>query len=106
MQIGFVGLGIMGWPMAQHLVNTGHLVVVWTNNLEKRDRFARENKVVAAATPAELAAGCDVIFLCVGDTAMSRHCILGPDGLLSGAAAGTLIVDCSTISPIASKEIA
>jgi 3-hydroxyisobutyrate dehydrogenase-like beta-hydroxyacid dehydrogenase len=106
MQIGFVGLGIMGWPMAQHLINTGHTVVVWTNNPEKRDRFARENRVAAAATPAALAAGCDVIFLCVGDTTMSRHCILGPDGLLSGAAAGTVIVDCSTISPIASKEIA
>jgi 3-hydroxyisobutyrate dehydrogenase-like beta-hydroxyacid dehydrogenase len=106
MKIGFAGLGIMGWPMAEHLIQAGHSVVVWTNSPDKRDRFVRENGVAAADTPAALGIGCDVIFLCVGDTAMSQECILGPSGLIHGATQGAIIVDCSTISPMASKEMA
>lgn len=106
MRVGFAGLGIMGWPMAQHLIQAGHTVVVWTNRLDKLHRFSQENRTKTAVTPHLLGAMCEVVFLCVGDTAMSRRCILGPDGLIHGAAPGTVIVDCSTVSPSASKEIA
>jgi 3-hydroxyisobutyrate dehydrogenase-like beta-hydroxyacid dehydrogenase len=106
MKVGFAGLGIMGWPMAEHLIQAGHTVTVWTNSPEKRDRFAQANEVAAADTPAALAIDCDVIFLCVGDTAMSQECILGPNGMIHAATQGAIIVDCSTISPIASKEMA
>jgi 3-hydroxyisobutyrate dehydrogenase-like beta-hydroxyacid dehydrogenase len=105
-RVGFAGLGIMGWPMAQHLIQAGHPVVVWTNSAEKRDRFSRENDAATADTPAAMGETCDVVFLCVGDTAMSRRCVLGPEGLIHGAKPGTVIVDCSTISPGASKEMA
>jgi 3-hydroxyisobutyrate dehydrogenase-like beta-hydroxyacid dehydrogenase len=104
--IGFAGLGIMGWPMAQHLIQAGHTVSVWTNQRSKLDRFVRENAANAAETPAALMSACEVVFLCVGDTAMSQQCILGPEGLIHGAATGSVIVDCSTISPAASKQMA
>jgi 3-hydroxyisobutyrate dehydrogenase-like beta-hydroxyacid dehydrogenase len=106
MKVGFAGLGIMGWPMAAHLVQADHTVVVWTNSPEKRNRFAQEYQVTAADTPAAMAVDCDVIFLCVGDTAMSQESILGAGGLVHGARQGTIVVDCSTISPMASKEMA
>lgn len=104
--IGFLGLGIMGGPMAQHLIDAGHNATVWSHNSEKAAQFARTHGVVAAATPADVARQSKYIFLCVGDTAMSKEVILGASGLIEGAAPDTLIVDCSTISPLASKEIA
>ena len=106
MKVGFAGLGIMGWPMAQQLIRSGHMVSVWTHNRPKLDRFVQENQATAADTPAELAAHCEVVFLCVGNTEMSRRCILGPQGMIHGAADTTILVDCSTISPSASKEMA
>lgn len=106
MKLGFAGLGIMGWPMAQNLAKADHAVVVWTNSPEKRIRFAREVGVDLADTPAQLGAVCEVVFVCVGDTLMSEECILGPDGLIQGMKPNTTIVDCSTISPMTSKAIA
>ncbi|RZU42521.1 NAD(P)-dependent oxidoreductase [Edaphobacter modestus] len=103
--VGFLGLGIMGAPMAAHLVAAGHNVTVWSHNLEKAARFAREHGCTLAQTPAEVARRSHTSFLCVGDTAMSREVILGEQGLIHGAARGSLIADCSTISPLASKEI-
>jgi len=96
----------MGWPMAQQLIRSGHMVSVWTHSRPKLDRFVQENQATAADTPAELAAHCEVVFLCVGNTEMSRRCILGPQGMIHGAADTTILVDCSTISPSASKEMA
>lgn len=103
--VGFLGLGIMGAPMARNLVAAGHRVIVWSHNAEKAASFASQHGCALAKTPAEVACRSQVSFLCVGDTAMSREVILGDDGLVHGAAPGTLIVDCSTISPVASKEI-
>ena len=104
--VGFLGLGIMGRPMAEHLVKAGHAVTVWSHNGTKATEFAKTQGATVAATPAEVARKSEYTFLCVGDTAMSREVILGKGGLAEGAATGTLIVDCSTISPLASKEIA
>lgn len=106
MKVGFAGLGIMGWPMAKRLIGGGYTVSVWTKNPTKRDRFAIENQVIGTETLTALGRNCDVIFLCVGDTAMSQECILGPEGLIHGATRGAVIVDCSTISPRASEEMA
>ena len=97
----------MGWPMAQHLIRSGHAVSVWTNNRSKLERFVEENQATAADTPAQLAATCEVVFLCVGNTEMSQRCILGPQGMIEGANVhASVIVDCSTISPAASKAMA
>jgi len=103
--VGFLGLGIMGAPMAEHLKAAGHSLTVWSHNKEKAERFARKHGCTLAETPADVARASQTSFLCVGDTAMSREVILGECGLVHGAAAGTVIVDCSTISPFASKEI-
>jgi len=103
--VGFLGLGIMGGPMAQHLIGAGHTLTVWSNNGEKAKKFAKDNNATAVATPAEVGRQCQYVFLCVGNTEMSRATVLGKDGIAEGAAKGTLIVDCSTISPSVSKEI-
>jgi 3-hydroxyisobutyrate dehydrogenase-like beta-hydroxyacid dehydrogenase len=105
-KLGFLGLGIMGGPMAQHLIDAGHEVALWSFSAGKAEKMAGAN-AVACATPAEVAKRSECVFLCVGDTAMSREVILGKNGLREGAAAtGLTIVDCSTVSPSASKELA
>ncbi|MBS1798397.1 MAG: NAD(P)-dependent oxidoreductase [Acidobacteria bacterium] len=106
MNIGFLGLGIMGAPMTLRLIQAGHHLTVWSHNCEKAARFAKANACELADTPAEVARNSDVIFLCVGDTKMSREVILGASGLIRTARPGSLIVDCSTISPMVSKKIA
>jgi len=104
-RLGFLGLGIMGGPMALHLIEAGHEVAVWSYSAGKADAFV-DKGAVACATPAEVAKRSECVFLCVGDTEMSQKVILGKDGLAEGAAAGTIIVDCSTVAPSASKAIA
>jgi len=104
-KLGFLGLGIMGGPMALRLIEAGHEVAVWSFSAGKTDAFVAKG-AVACATPAEVARQSECMFLCVGDTEMARKVILGTDGLAEGAATGTIIVDCSTIAPSASKAIA
>lgn len=104
--VGFLGLGIMGAPMAQRLIGAGHRLTVWSHTAEKAARFARLHNCAFANTPADVAQASQTMFLCVGDTAMSREAILGEEGLIKGAGIDSLIVDCSTISPTTSKEIA
>ncbi len=103
--VGFLGLGIMGGPMAQHLIDAGHSVALWSFTADKATKLAANSKATACSTPADVAAASDIIFLCVGDTEMSRECILGKNGLIEKAKPGTIIADCSTISPSASKKI-
>jgi len=107
--LGFLGLGIMGGPMAKHLIDAGHSVSLWSHSAAKATQLAAQGGT-ACKTPAEVAAASDCIFLCVGDTAMSREVILGAGqdgkaGLIEKAKPGTIIVDCSTISPSASRSI-
>src|ERR1700761_7951660 len=96
----------MGAPMAQHLVTGGHTVAVWSHNQKKAKAFAEANQALYCATPAEVAQNSECVFLCVGDTAMSREVILGEQGLAKGAKKGFVIVDCSTVSPIESSQMA
>jgi 3-hydroxyisobutyrate dehydrogenase-like beta-hydroxyacid dehydrogenase len=105
-KVGFVGLGIMGAPMARHLISAGYQVAVWSHNSKKSRLFSEQNQATHCASPAEVARQAECVFLCVGDTAMSSEVILGEKGLASGAAAGTVIVDCSTVSPLVSSQIA
>src|SRR5271165_27556 len=104
-QLGFLGLGIMGAPMARHLLKAGHDVALWANTASKAQELAKEGAGKACATPEEVAKVSDVIFYCVGDTAMAREITLGPRGLLEGTREGSIVADCSTISPAVSKEI-
>ena len=104
--LGFLGLGIMGAPMAQHLIDAGYDVAVWSHNAQKSRVFAEQNRALYCAKPADVARHAECVFLCVGDTVMSSEVILGEDGLASGASAGLTIVDCSTVSPLASSQVA
>jgi 3-hydroxyisobutyrate dehydrogenase/2-hydroxy-3-oxopropionate reductase len=105
-KLGFLGLGIMGGPMAQNLRKAGHEVAVWSNSTEKAKKLAAAHGALFCSTPAEVAAASECVFLCVGDTAMVREVILGEKGIRAGAKSGLVVVDCSTISPSHSVEIA
>src|ERR1035437_1762029 len=102
-KLGFLGLGLMGYPMARNLLRAGHEVALWSNNGEKARKLAAEEKGTEYGTPAEAAANADVLFLCVGDTEMSKQVILGPGGVIEGAKPGTVVADASTISPSESR---
>ena len=104
-KLGFLGLGIMGGPMARHLVMGGHTVAVWSHNQKKAKELADSAGALFCSTPAEVAQNSECAFLCVGDTAMSREVILGEKGLAKGAKKGYVIADCSTVSPSESVRI-
>ena len=95
----------MGYPMARNLLRAGHEVALWSNTGAKARELAAAEKGRACATPAEVAAHADAIFLCVGNTAMSRKVILGAGGIIEGARPGTVVADASTIGPSESREI-
>jgi 3-hydroxyisobutyrate dehydrogenase-like beta-hydroxyacid dehydrogenase len=103
--LGFLGLGIMGGPMAGHLMKAGHQVALWSNTASKAEELASQGNGVACATPAEVAAQAECVFLCVGDSQMSEKTILGKDGIIEGAKSGTVVVDTSTVSPSVSRHI-
>ena len=92
--------------MARHLLLAGHQVALWSYSPGKAVAMAKHGQAIVCATPAEVAAQSECIFLCVGDTAMSREVITGPKGLSSAARPDTVIADCSTISPGESKQMA
>lgn len=104
--LGFLGLGIMGYRMARHLLRAGHDVALWSHTPGKAEKLAQEGKGTPCAAPRDVAARSDVIFYCVGDTAMAEQVTLGPGGLIETARPGTLIADCSSIAPEASVRIA
>jgi len=104
-KLGFLGLGIMGYPMARNLMQAGHEVALWSHTAAKAQELAKTGSGKACATPAEVAAQSECIFLCVGDTAMSEKSILGPQGIIEGAKPGTVVADASTVSPSASRRI-
>jgi 3-hydroxyisobutyrate dehydrogenase len=104
-QVGFIGLGIMGLGMARNLLKTGFDLTVWNRTTSKAEVLAGEGAKLAAS-PADLAAHCDVIIICVSDTPDVEAVLLGRDGVLHGIQAGALVVDCSTISPIKTQQFA
>jgi 3-hydroxyisobutyrate dehydrogenase/2-hydroxy-3-oxopropionate reductase len=104
-QLGFLGLGIMGYPMARHLLKAGHEVALWTNTASKAHELAKEGRGTVCSTPKQVAQHADFVFYCVGDSEMSRSVALGADGLIEGVRPGSVTADCSTISPETSVEI-
>src|SRR5579863_7963070 len=98
-KLGFLGLGLMGYPMARNLLRAGHEVALWSNTADKARKLAAEAGGKACSTPREVAENAESIFLCVGDTKMAGTVILGEEGLIHGARPGTVVADASTISP-------
>jgi 3-hydroxyisobutyrate dehydrogenase/2-hydroxy-3-oxopropionate reductase len=104
--LGYCGLGIMGYPMARNLARAGHHVAVWSFTQAKSRKLAAEEPSVSACdTPASVASAAECTFLCVGDSEMAEQVILGPNGLAQTAAPGSVIVDTSTVSPASSIKI-
>lgn len=104
-KLGFIGLGIMGEPMARNLLKAGHEVAIWSKSPGKAQALSGAGKATVCATPKDVAAASECIFYCVGNSDMSRETAIGPGGLIEGAKPGTVIADCSTIAPAASREI-
>ena len=99
--LGFIGLGIMGFPMAENLLKAGYTVTVCNRTRSKAEELGTKGASVADS-PAEVARRAQVIFLCVGDSAAVRETA---DGLLGVIRPGSVVVDCSTISPSVSRRI-
>lgn len=104
-KLGFLGLGIMGYPMARNLLRAGHEVALWSNTAAKAKELATAEKGRFCETPKQAAEGAECIFLCVGDTEMSEQVILGSQGIAEGARKGAVVADASTISPSESRKI-
>ena len=102
--IGFIGLGIMGQGMVHNLLKTGFEVRVWNRTASRMEPLV-EAGATAGSSPADVAAHSDIIITCVSDTPDVEAVILGEDGVIHGAREGSLVVDMSTISPHATKEI-
>jgi 3-hydroxyisobutyrate dehydrogenase len=104
-KIGFIGIGIMGKGMSANLLEAGFDVVVWNRTKSKTEPLVEQGATVAD-NPAEVAAQCDIIITCVSDTPDVEAVILGENGVIHSVKEGTLVIDCSTISPYATREIA
>lgn len=104
MNLGFIGLGLMGRPMAQHLAAAGHTLHLWARRPESLVPF-RDSAAVCHESPAALAAQAQVVFTMVADAPDVREVLLGAQGVAAGAAAGLTVVDMSTIAPAAAQEI-
>ena len=97
-RVAFLGLGVMGFPMAGHLAAKGHDVVVYNRTFAKAESWTKKHKGTAARTPREAAAGREIVFCCVGNDDDLRSVVLGPDGAFAGMAKGSIFFDNTTAS--------
>lgn len=102
----FIGLGVMGYPMAGHLAGKGHDTVVYNRTASKAAEWVEVHGGARAATPAEAAAGRDYVFICVGNDDDVRSVVHGADGALAGMAEGAVLVDHTTDSADLARELA
>ncbi|MBE1281705.1 MAG: 2-hydroxy-3-oxopropionate reductase [Rhodobacteraceae bacterium] len=105
MNIGFIGLGVMGAPMAGHLADAGHTIFTCLNRSPLPDELSGK-AVEVVGSPAEVAAHCDTVIIMVPDTPDVERVITGENGVLINVHEGTLVIDMSSISPIATQELA
>ena len=104
--VAFIGLGVMGYPMAGHLARTGHRVRVFNRTRTRGEAWTSAHPGRSAARPAEAAEGCDFVFVCVGEDADVRAVLLGRDGALAGMRSGAVLVDHTTASANVAREMA
>ncbi|SDU09348.1 NAD(P)-dependent oxidoreductase [Halopseudomonas salegens] len=105
-KVAFLGLGVMGFPMAGHLAQAGHEVTVYNRSGGKAEQWLAQFPGRSCPTPATAAAGQELVFVCVGNDADVRAVISGPDGVLAGIPADTIIVDHTTASADVARELA
>jgi len=104
-KVSFVGLGVMGYPMAGHLARNDYDVTVYNRTAAKADRWVSDHGGAMAATPAGAAAGADFVFSCVGNDDDLRSVCLGPDGAFASMAEGSIFVDHTTVSAAVTREL-
>ena len=103
--VTFIGLGVMGYPMAGHLQTAGHDVTVWNRTVTKAEAWVEQYGGARATTPGEAAAGSEAVFVCVGDDPDVRDVVLGDDGALAAMTAGSTLVDHTTTSADLALEL-
>ena len=108
-KVAFLGLGVMGWPMAGHLALAGHTVTVFNRTAARAQAwvqaFAATGRAHHASTPREAAQGADIVLMCVGNDDDVRSVVLGPDGALAGMQSGSILIDHTTASAQLAREL-
>ena len=103
--VAFLGLGVMGSPMAGHLARKGHTVTVYNRTRAKADAWVAAHGGRAASTPGEAATGCEIVFACVGNDDDLRSVVLGAEGAFAGMEKGAVFVDHTTASAEVAREL-
>lgn len=106
LNVAFIGLGVMGYPMAGHLSRQGHHVTTFNRTASKAEAWSREHNGSFARTPGEAASGAEIVFMCVGNDDDVRSVVYGDEGVLSGISEGAVLVDHTTTSADLSEELA
>jgi 3-hydroxyisobutyrate dehydrogenase len=104
-KVAFIGLGVMGYPMAGHLKARGHEVTVYNRNPEKAQKWVAQHAGISAATPADAAKGQEIVFCCVGNDDDLRSVTLGESGAFAGMEKGAVFVDHTTASADVAREL-
>ena len=105
MRVAFIGLGVMGYPMAGYLARAGHDTVVYNRTTATAERWVAEFGGASAPTPRQAAEGADIVFSCVGNDDDVREVLLGENGVLAGIGDGGIVVDHTTASATIAREI-
>jgi 3-hydroxyisobutyrate dehydrogenase-like beta-hydroxyacid dehydrogenase len=105
LSVAFLGLGVMGYPMAGHLARAGHRVTVYNRSSSRAEAWAGEYGGRKAATPCGAATGAAIVFVCVGNDDDLRSVVLGDDGAFAGMKAGNVLVDHTTASAAVAREL-
>lgn len=106
MKVAFIGLGVMGYPMAGHLQKAGHDVCVYNRSVAKAQKWQAEFSGRYAQTPAQASKDCDIVFCCVGNDDDVRQVVLGEEGILVGMPKESILVDHTTASAELARELA
>ena len=104
-RVAFLGLGVMGYPMAGHLVRAGYRVTVYNRTAAKAAQWVAQHGGISASTPAAAVAGADLALMCVGNDDDVRAVALGADGALAGMTSGAILIDHTTASALLAREI-
>ncbi len=105
MKVAFIGLGVMGYPMAGHVQNAGMQVCVYNRTTAKAEKWCQQYGGESATSPAAAARDCDVVLTCVGNDADVQQVVLGDTGVLAGMNAGSILVDHTTASATLAREL-
>jgi 3-hydroxyisobutyrate dehydrogenase len=105
MKLAFLGLGVMGYPMAGHLAKGGHELTVYNRTIAKAQQWAGQHGGKAAATPKDAAQGADIVLMCVGNDDDVRSVVYGESGALAGMKKGAILVDHTTASAALAREL-